>query len=109
MFCGAIIILNFEINHKYIEVTFCEKKNIPNNSCHGRCYLKKQLEHEEGTTVPNSNVPQKEKPDDFLFCQKIIPFSLQSYKEINKPKYYEQTNLYFRDYVGSVFHPPKTC
>ncbi len=37
------VIVSFTINQHYIEKNLCEKKEIKNNCCHGKCFLQKKL------------------------------------------------------------------
>lgn len=39
----TILLLDYELRQDYIANFLCEKKDIPNNSCHGACHLKKEL------------------------------------------------------------------
>ncbi len=44
------ILVNFELNKKYIAQNLCEKRAMPVNDCQGNCYLKKQLTKEQQNT-----------------------------------------------------------
>ena len=36
--------IEYALNEEYIVQNICEKKDIPSNTCKGKCHLKKQLE-----------------------------------------------------------------
>lgn len=40
--------LDFKMNQVYIASTLCINRDNPNSSCHGKCYLKKNLQKDEG-------------------------------------------------------------
>lgn len=43
----SILLLNFELRHDYFATELCELKNVPNNSCNGKCYLIKELKAQD--------------------------------------------------------------
>lgn len=44
---SVLILVNYEVNKELIAKTLCEKKDVPQSNCHGKCHLKKQLDKEE--------------------------------------------------------------
>jgi hypothetical protein len=80
VFCLAIMIcyvlrpvmpyMEYMINKGYIASHLCVQKDIPENSCHGKCYLHKQIEksQEENKTDQNNNRDenQNNKLDDHI-------------------------------------------
>ena len=102
-FNKAIALLDYSLNKNFIAATLCENRNKPACCCHGKCYLKKQLQKDE--TGKNTSTVAKEKIDIVLFCE-------------NGPQNYfdhsAHPGLLFPGYVlkqystslSSVFHPP---
>jgi len=43
----SVIYLNFKFNQKELAATVCENKNKPKSCCAAKCYLAKQIKHEE--------------------------------------------------------------
>lgn len=43
----SILLLNYELRHDYFATILCEKKDVPNNSCKGGCYLIKELKAQD--------------------------------------------------------------
>jgi len=50
--------IEYSLNEEYIAKNLCQKKDIPSNTCNGKCHLKKQLEKTDETkenTPKNTN------------------------------------------------------
>jgi hypothetical protein len=43
----CIVLLSFSLNRTYIANNLCEKKDLPGNTCQGRCLLCKVLQNED--------------------------------------------------------------
>jgi len=43
----SLLFLEFELHQDLIAATLCEKKEIPNNHCHGMCHLIKELNQQD--------------------------------------------------------------
>ena len=55
-FNKGIALLDYRINGNYIACKLCENMNKPQSSCHGKCFLKKQMEKDEsGKSGPASS------------------------------------------------------
>lgn len=59
------IILNFKLNQALIAKTSCLKKDVPNNTCQGKCQLKKQIDHQR---EKDSTPAVKEKLFEIFYC-----------------------------------------
>jgi len=99
--------LDFRLNQKYIAQTLCENRDKPCCHCHGKCYLKKQLEKsdkEQG--LPASNSQKDGNEVLFLAEEKTTAFDhyFEQIKKVYSIRYnsFSPQNLY-----GSVFHPPQ--
>ena len=56
----AWVFLSFKMNQEYIAKNLCEKKDVVQNSCCGKCYLKKQITQNQKTdTNPTCSIPEK--------------------------------------------------
>jgi hypothetical protein len=102
-FSKAIALLDYQLNRNYIEKTLCENRNMPACCCHGKCFLKKQLQKDEDAGK-NKFPWAKEKPEQVFFCETypeylIAPFLQQKPRPGYLLKKYEST-------PSPVFHPP---
>lgn len=46
-FTKSMLFLDYELRQDYFASTLCEKKDIPDNSCHGMCQLKKEIKEQD--------------------------------------------------------------
>lgn len=53
-FSKWLIITEFGINRNYIAKNLCENRNKPKSCCKGKCFLGKQLQHDEQDNNSNS-------------------------------------------------------
>jgi len=69
--------LNYAINKNYIAKNLCVKKDIPNNTCNGKCHLKKQIKQNQDNNNPeNTNLPNinlKKNWNEFLLGFSKLP------------------------------------
>jgi hypothetical protein len=98
--------IDYMINKEYIAKHLCIKKNVPENSCHGECYLHKQLQksQDEYPTDKNSNKEkiQNNKVDDHLIAKEInVPHG-----EIKIRLIYLFKIQLFISHPNEVFVPP---
>lgn len=54
-----IILVNFQLNRKYIAKNLCIKKDIVNNDCEGKCCLKESLNKAEKSENSNPKFPKE--------------------------------------------------
>lgn len=102
------IVVSFQLNQKEIAKKLCVKKEVKNNTCQGKCHLKKQIneaEEQEGKQTP---LPQKDKSETsyyYLISNIISTKNLYviSYKHFKPYK----NNLRLSDLVADIFHPPE--
>jgi hypothetical protein len=104
----GFIYVSFKINQDTIARTVCVKKEIKNNTCQGKCHLKKELnkaDQKEQKQAPNA---QKEKFEvlfnnslrNFSFIEKVALYS-------SKLNDYSRDNLYCFSFLNSIFQPPQ--
>ncbi|HLK27678.1 MAG TPA: hypothetical protein VKT28_03800 [Puia sp.] len=105
-FSKAIVQLDYNINQNYISSTLCENRNKPACCCRGKCFLKKQLQKDEGSDK-NKSASTKDKFDINLFCE--LNNGNEQNAFIFKKNFsdnYLLKNL--SSQLSSVFHPPGT-
>lgn len=97
--------INYAINYDYIVKNFCEKRNVRNSDCKGKCFVKKELVKTEKQSNNNHNL-KISAADVFLTCE-IFSFSGFKNSQFNIKK----SALFFRgfyssEYFSRIFHPP---
>jgi hypothetical protein len=102
-FNKVIVMLDYHFNQKYIAATLCENRNKPACCCHGKCFLKKQLQKDEDTGK-NNLPPSKDKSDILFFCDQHEDFSF--IKEINLSIHQKYLLKKYATSLTPVFHPP---
>jgi hypothetical protein len=103
------IVVSFKINQDKIAKTLCVKKEIKNNSCQGKCHLKKQLDKADEEEQKQAPTNIKEKVE-VLYCQTQRPFDF-----LKAVLFYENQTLgnyacdfYSSSFITNIFRPPKT-
>ncbi|HVM87509.1 MAG TPA: hypothetical protein VMT76_04930 [Puia sp.] len=103
-FSKVVVQLDYSINQKYIAAALCENRNKPKCCCHGKCFLKKQLQKDEGN---DKNRPSntKEKFEVSLFCETTTQ---KDTTEINIKNNFRENYLLKKSspLISPVFHPP---
>jgi len=103
-FSKAIVQLDYTINQKYIASTLCENRNKPACCCHGKCFLKKQLQKDESTDK-NKSANTRDKFDTSLFCETNNQNASGGFIFTkNFSDNYLLNNS--SSFISSVFHPP---
>ena len=103
-FSKGIALLDYKLNEKYIAANLCENRNRPDCCCHGKCFLKKQLQKDEEPA--KNNFPfLKDKYDVSLFfehAQSVGP------GDFGKESLFIDHYLFKRisGVVSPVFRPP---
>ena len=103
-FSKSIALLDYQLNEKYIASTLCENRGKPACCCHGKCFLKKQLQKDEETG--KSKLPfTRDKFESSLFWQETsrnflqIPGLEKNFSDFYLPRHYNS-------FLSPVFHPP---
>jgi hypothetical protein len=98
--------IEYAIYRDYISKNLCVNKDIPGNTCHGKCYLEKQLgKTQEPVDAERSSrkVVEEKKFEDHL---KAGSFSESLFEtEIQLPQYYALSES--ESALALVFVPPK--
>jgi hypothetical protein len=103
-FSKAVVQLDYNINQNYIASTLCENRNKPACCCHGKCFLKKQMQKDEDPG--KNNVPvSKDKFDVSLFCEAV---STNDFNNSIPDKLFSDHYLVkkYTALLSPVFHPP---
>jgi len=83
----------------------CEKRNVPQSTCKGKCYVEKELAKTEKQSNNNPNV--KIAGLDVFLSNEILSFSDKNQFDIsikNPNSYY--INFHPSEYFSRIFHPP---
>ncbi|MDM1553601.1 hypothetical protein PYS58_17830 [Chryseobacterium indologenes] len=98
-------LINYAVNYDYIVKNLCEKKDIPQSTCKGKCYVEKEL----AKTEKQSNTSQTIKIAglDVFISNEILSFSNKKEPEplVEIPGLY-YFDSYSSDYFSRIFHPP---
>jgi len=102
-----LVVLDYELNKSYIEKNLCENRNKPKCCCHGKCYLKKQLDKANNEQNPSSTNSQKDGNNDLFFAEDKSTSSTNFILTIRKVYFIRNNSLASQNLYGSVFHPPQ--
>lgn len=101
------IFVSFKINQENIAKTLCVKKEVKNNTCQGKCHLKKQLDkaEEEQKQVPTNT---KEKVES-LYCHNQLPFDFLKQTVFDEKQSLNRyrTDFFISYFITDIFRPPK--
>ena len=99
-----IVVLDFQLNKNYIASALCVNRDKPRNCCHGKCFLKKQLQKEDDQG--KSGIPvSKDKSDVSLYCEHVMPDNFNSQPAREKFCGYYLVKKY-STVSSRIFHPP---
>lgn len=107
-FSKVFIYVSFKINQDTIAKTICVKKEIKNNTCQGKCHLKKELKNADQKEQKQTQNTQKEK-FEILYVNSIRNFSFVEKFGIYRSKLNDCSldNLYRFSFLYSIFQPPQ--
>lgn len=107
-FGKVMVFVSFKMNQASIAKTLCVKKEIKNNSCQGKCQLKKKLA--ETSKEESRNLPQKLKEGaevSYYFQVNRLPF-LGGIQDLGlKRMFGTYTFLYDYSFSSDQFQPPQ--
>lgn len=98
-------LINYAVNYEYIVKNLCEKRNIPQSTCKGKCYVEKDLAKTEKQSNNSQNL--KISGLDVFLSQEILSFSDKNQFDIpvkRSNSYY--INFHSSEYLSRIFHPP---
>jgi len=98
--------IQYELNKDYIQNYLCEKKELPENTCKGKCHLRKQIkkiaDHNDEQNFP---LPPKVNSEDYPIFELINQPKNYSNSQTKK-SCYSTFDLYKYQFMTSIFHPP---
>lgn len=100
----AWIIIDFKINQEYIAKVLCINKDNLQNTCNGKCHLKRQLKETEEKQIPAA---LKEKAElEFLLANKT---KVSPYTNMNDPQIWINYNdsIHSSLLINNLFRPPE--
>lgn len=102
------IVVSFKINQDSIAKTLCVKKEVKNNTCQGKCHLKKQLDKADEEEQKQSPTIKKERLE-VLYCYYKNPFNFLKYSVtyLSKLNASYENEFYSSSFAADIFHPPK--
>ncbi len=93
------------MNYEYIVKNLCEKRDIPQSTCKGKCYVEKELAKTEKQSNNNQNI--KIAGLDVFLSNEILSFSDTVQSDISiKNSDLDYINLDTSEYFSRIFHPP---
>ena len=104
-FSKCWLVVGFVINQRTIAATLCENRAKPNSSCHGKCYLRKQMAAQDKQESAPLN-GGKEKFEVLLFNEvsKEMPVEPVTAISTHFPAYTAAT---IQRSAAAIFHPPR--
>lgn len=98
---------HFFINQDFISNNLCINRDKPEIMCHGKCFLKKQIQEnqKQEKKIPN---PVKDKSSEIVFVSEtkvLIVNDLYNLKKKKKIGYC--AGSYSFSYHNEIFHPPQ--
>ena len=97
-----IVWAGYEVNLNYISKELCVNKKVKDSCCHGKCYLKKEMQQTE-SREQSSSVKEKNEIAPGVVSN---PFQLMVFQqeEIQPTCFIELFEI--NGFRSSVFHPP---
>jgi len=97
-------LIDYAMNYKYIVENLCEKRDIPQSTCKGKCYLEKELSKTEKQSSNGQNL--KLAGLDVFVSHDILSCSLIRSQIKNQKIKPEFTGFHTSEYHSRIFHPP---
>jgi hypothetical protein len=105
LFSRQIILLEFRLNQSFISKILCEKRSVPENDCHGKCHLRKQLT-KQSEQQKNQKAVSQPTLENFILNEttfnKISIFEPES----EKPLIIHINTTPTAGFLNGIFHPP---
>jgi hypothetical protein len=106
-FSSLWVYVSFKINQSQIAKTLCVQKEIKNNTCKGKCQLKKRLANAEKETEKQLPSNQKQKLESVCFISTKLQHFNYAIDRDNTRKCSYITDFYKDPYSINIFHPPQ--
>lgn len=96
-------LINYAVNYEYIVKNLCEKKDVIDSTCKGKCFVSKELVKTEKLT--NSGTIKIPVMDVFLSSE-IFFFLNDNVFDYLDTKSSLYLNNHTSEYFSKIFHPP---
>jgi hypothetical protein len=106
-FSSLWVYVSFKINQSQIAKTLCVQKEIKNNTCKGKCQLKKRLANAEKETEKQLPSNQKQKLESVCFISTKHLYLNYSFGRNSVKKYSYIPDFYKASFSLNIFHPPQ--
>jgi hypothetical protein len=106
-FSSLWVYVSFKINQSQIAKTLCVQKEIKNNTCKGKCQLKKRLANAEKETEKQLPSNQKQKLESVCFISTKHIYLNYSFGINSVKKYSYIPDFYKASFSLNIFHPPQ--
>ncbi|KFF27896.1 hypothetical protein [Chryseobacterium vrystaatense] len=98
-------LVNYAVNYDYIVKNLCEKKDVPQSTCKGKCYVSKELAKTEKQSN-NSQVIKISVLDVFVSHETLMFSDQKEMDSRSKTIYSTYTIDHNSEYFSRIFHPP---
>jgi len=106
-FSSLWVYVSFKVNQSQIAKTLCVQKEIKNNTCKGKCQLKKRLANAEKETEKQFPSNQKHKLESACFIStKLYNFNHSIVRDTASKCLYIP-DFYKASFSLNIFHPPQ--
>jgi len=105
-FSKVLIVADYYLNQNYIAQHFCENKDRPQLHCNGKCYLKKELQHDQQDKDIPLSQSQLEKFNITLFAEKYSFDFSPCFEYLQKQKFLSFQEGLIKGSHKNIFHPP---
>lgn len=101
------VIVSFFVNQQFIENNLCEKREVKNNCCHGKCQLKKEIAN---TEQPSSFPVLPKSTLEIIFNSVFTQFMFTNLEinTIRKTVFPPNTLFVLTSFGKGIFHPPQS-
>ncbi len=106
-FSSLWVYVSFKVNQSQIAKTLCVQKEIKNNTCKGKCQLKKRLANAEKETEKQLPSNQKQKLESVCFISTKHLYLNYSFGINSVKKYSYIPDFYKASFSLNIFHPPQ--
>jgi hypothetical protein len=101
-----VIVVNYQLNQEQITAFFCVNKSKSASGCHGKCYLKKQLDQADNHAIPLSSLKAFLEFD--LFTQPLPAFAFATGLTLREARDF-YPHPHYSSPALAVFAPPKVA
>ncbi|MFC6269667.1 hypothetical protein [Frigoriflavimonas asaccharolytica] len=96
-------VVNYAVNYEYISENLCENRDKPELTCHGKCFLIKELFKTQNNST--TNITKVNSIDNFI-AQDIFSFKMSTIFILERKFSNTYFDFYNLKYTSTIFHPP---